>query len=255
MEITAKAVMELRQKTGVSMMTCKKALAEAEGDEDKAIEILRKRGEAKSADKADRKTGEGAIGMKISGNKGCMIIVRCETDFVSRNEDFQKLVQDITDRYFTEGDAAQSANEEAVKEAVNTLGENIQLGGHQTIEAPIVGGYVHTNGKIAVLIGLEGGNEDQAKDVAMHAAAMNPMVISPDEITDDLIAQEKDIWTEQLKNEGKPDNIIENILSGKEKKFREEGALISQVFVKDPSQKVQDYLGDAKVIEYLRITI
>lgn len=255
MEISAKTVMDLRKKTGVSMMACKKALVEAEGDEEKAIEILKKRGETKSADKAGRKAGEGGIGLKLSDGKGLLASVRCETDFVSRNDDFKKLVQDITERYFESGDAAQEENENAVKEAVNTLGENIQLGGHQSLEAPVVGGYVHTTGKIAVLIGLEGGDAEKAKDVAMHAAAMNPMVVSPDEVTDELVAKEKEIWIDQLKNEGKPENIIDTILQGKEKKFREEGALVSQPFVKDSSMSVGDYLGDAKVVEYVRVVI
>jgi len=255
MEISAKVVMDLRNKTGVSMMACKKALVEAEGDEEKAIEILRKRGEAKAADKGDRATGEGGIGVKIEGGKGVMAAIRGETDFVARNEAFQELVQTITNNFFDKGEGAQEENEKIVQEAVNTLGENIQLGGHQVVEAAVVGGYVHTNGKIGVLIGLDGGEEDKARDVAMHAAAMNPMVVSPDEVTDELIAKEKDIWTEQLKNEGKPENIMEGILAGKEKKFREEGALVSQPFVKDSSMSVGDYLGDVNVAEYMRMAI
>jgi len=255
MEINAKQVMELREKTGVGMMAVKKALVEADGNEEKAIDILRKRGEAKSVDKADRAAGEGAIGMKIEGGKGCMAVVRCETDFVARNDDFKALVQEITDRYFEKGEGAQEENEAQIQEAVNTLGENIQLGGHQIVESSIVGGYVHTNGKIGVLIGLDGGDAEKAKDVAMHAAAMNPMVVSPDEVTEELVAKEKEIWTEQLKNEGKPENIMENILKGKEKKFREEGALMSQPFVKDSSMSVGEYLGDGKVAEYMRLAI
>lgn len=247
--------MALRDKTGVSMMAVKKALVEANGDEDKAIEILRKRGEAKSADKADRQAGEGAIGIKIEGSKGCLAVVRCETDFVARNDDFKAIVQNITDNYFNKGEGSQEENEGIVKGAVNTLGENIQLGGHTLIESPIIGGYVHSNGKIAVLIGLEGGDAEKARDVAMHAAAMNPSVVSPDEITDELVAKEKDIWADQLKNEGKPENMLENIMKGKEKKFREENALISQAFVKDSSMTVGGFLGDAKVVEYVRMTI
>lgn len=255
MEISAKQVMELRNKTGVSMMAVKKALVEANGDEEKAIELLRKRGEAKSADKADRETGEGGIGMKIEGGKGVMAAIKCETDFVARNDDFKALLQNIADKFFTAGAGAEEECKQIIANAVNTLGENIQLAGFQVIESAVVGGYVHTNGKIGVLIGLDGGTEDQAKDVAMHAAAMNPMVVSPDEVTDELVAKEKDIWIDQLKQEGKPENIMEGILAGKEKKFREEGALISQPFVKDSSMSVGQFLGDANVTEYVRSSI
>lgn len=254
-DISAKQVMELRAKTGVSMMACKKALVEAEGNEEKAIEILRKRGEAKSADKADRATREGAVCIKIEDGKACISSLHCETDFVARNEAFQELAQTICDNYFAEGEGAQEKNENMVKEAINTLGENIQLGTFEFIEAPVLGGYVHTNGKVGVVVGADKGEEEKLRDVAMHAAAMNPAVTSPEEVTDELIAKEKEIWTEQLKSEGKPENILEGILAGKEKKFREEGALLTQPFVKDPSMKVQDYLGDASVVGYVRLAI
>ncbi|MDF2378840.1 MAG: translation elongation factor Ts [Candidatus Gracilibacteria bacterium] len=253
-DISAKTVMELRAKTGVSMMACKKALVEAEGDEEKAIEILRKRGEAKSADKADRATGEGAVAIKIEGTKGCVSSLSCETDFVARNDAFVALAQTICDNYFAEGDTAQEKNENLVKEAVNTLGENIKLGSYEMVESGVLGGYVHSNGKIGVIVGADGTEEGKLKDVAMHAAAMNPKVTSPAEVTDELVAKEKEIWTEQLKNEGKPENIMEGILAGKEKKFREEGALLTQAFVKDPSMKVGEYLGGENV-KYVRLAV
>lgn len=237
------------------MMAVKKALVEANGDEDKAIEILRMRGEAKSAEKADRATGEGVAAISIKGNKACISTLRCETDFVARNEDYVKLAQAVADRYLEKGEAAQAENESAVKEAVNTLGENIQLGEHAFIEAPVIGGYVHSNRKIAVLIGLSAGSEEKARDVAMHAAAMNPLVKNPEEISADVIAKEKEIWTEQLKAEGKAADKIPMIMIGKEKKFREEGALSSQIFVKDNTLTVGKYLGDAKVVEYVRMKI
>lgn len=255
MEISAKTVMQLREKTGVAMMACKKALVEAEGDEEKAIEILRKKGEAKSASKADRATGEGAVGVKIEGGKGVMTSISCETDFVARNDDFKALVDKVTANFFEKGEDAQAENEQMVKDAVITLGENLQLGELKTVEAATVGGYVHTTGKIGVLIGLTGGTEDQAKDVAMHAAAMNPMVVNPEEVTEELIAKEKEIWADQLKQEGKPEDMIEKIMLGKEKKFREEGALMAQPFVKDSSKKVSEFLGDASVASYSRLTI
>ena len=255
MEITAKAVMDLREKTGVSMMACKKALLEAKGDEDKAIEILRKRGEAKSSEKAERAASEGVVAMSIKGNKACLSSIHCETDFVARNEDFVKLAQSIADRYLAKGEKAQAENEKTVKDAVNTLGENIQLGQHVMIEAPVIGGYIHTNRKIGVLVGLSQGTEEKARDVAMHAAAMKPVVKHPQDISQELVMKEREIWIEQLKTEGKPENIMENILKGKEKKFREEGALSSQVFVKDNSITVGQYLEGSELVEYVRMKI
>jgi elongation factor Ts len=255
MDISAKQVMELRAKTGVSMMAVKKALVEAEGDEEKAVELLRKRGETKSAAKSDRATGEGGVGLKIEGGKGVMVAIKCETDFVSRNDAFKELLQTVADKYFEMGDAAEEALKETIANAVNTLAENIQISGHNVVESAVVGGYVHTNGKIGVLIGLDGGEAEQARDIAMHAAAMNPMVVNPEEVTDELVEKEKVIWVDQLKQEGKPEEMIEKIMGGKEKKFREEGALMSQPFVKDSSKKVAEFLGDVKVSEYVRAVI
>lgn len=255
MEITAQLVMSIRDKTGVSMMACKKALLEADGNEEKAIEILRKRGEMKSAEKSDRATKEGAVAIAMKNGKACIASLRCETDFVSRNADFQKLAQAVAKAYLEKGSSAQASNEAMVQEAVNKLGENIQLGEFFVIEAPVIGGYVHTNFKIGTLVGLEKGTVEQARDVAMHAAAMNPKVKYPEDVSGEVIAKEKEIWSAQLAQEKKPAHILENILKGKEKKFREENALSSQVFVKDNTKTVGQYLGDAKIVQYVRLSI
>lgn len=255
MQVTAQQVKSLRDKTGVSIMAVKNALEEAKGDEDKAIEILRKRGEAKSGEKADREVREGVIAMKIEGKKGVLAMLRCETDFVARNQDFIALAQKIADRYFLEGEGSKIGSEADGASAVNSLGENIQIGRWAEVEAPIVAGYVHSNRKIAVLIGLDGGSLDQARDVAMHSAAMNPKVKYPEEISDELVVKEKEIWTEQLSKEGKAADKIPMILLGKEKKFREENALATQMFVKDPSKTVGQFLGDAKIIHSVRMAV
>lgn len=255
MIITASLVMSLRDKTGVSMMACKKALLEADGIEEKAIEILRKRGEMKSAEKSDRATKEGFVAIAMQTGKACIASLRCETDFVGRNEGFQKLSQTVARAFLEKGAGALGENEALVKEAVNKLGENIQLGEFQVIEAAVIGGYVHTNFKIGTLVGLDKGTTDQARDVAMHAAAMNPKVKYPEEVTSEVIAKEKEIWNAQLAQEKKPPNILENILKGKEKKFRDENALSSQIFVKDNSKTVGQYLGDAKIVQYVRMAI
>jgi elongation factor Ts len=264
MDISAKDVMALRQKTGVSMMMCKEALVEAEGDMDKAVDILKKKGEAKAAKKSDRDTGEGRVAAKSGEGKVSLVSVRCETDFVARNDDFVALVDSIADKVLSDGESAQEAAEQMVQDAVSTMGENLQLGDVKLAEGDVIGSYVHSNGKIGVMIVLDGGDEpiddaqglrEKARDVAMHAAAMAPAYVSPDEVSDEDVAREKEIWAEQLKNEGKPENIIENIMAGKEKKFREESALLTQAFVKDPGMTVGEYLGDAKVTGYFRIQV
>ncbi len=218
MEITASQVMALREKTGVSMMAVKKALVEAGGDEAKAVDILRKRGEAKSAEKSSRATGQGAVAMVMKGHKACALVLRCETDFVARNSDFLKLAETLAMRSLEQGEAAQQQNDEEVKAAVNTLGENIQMGDFQVLEAPVLGSYVHTNKKIGVVVGLDSGTPEQARDTAMHAAAMNPSFTYPEDLSD------------------------ENTLS-------------NQAFVKNPEMTVGKYLGSAKITQYLRVTV
>ena len=252
MAITAQMVKELRDRTGVAMMACKKALEEANGDMDEAIAILRKRGEAKAADKADRSTSEGRIA--VSGR--AMVKLLCETDFVGKNESFVALAQELADKAADGEDAAKSHFEDVKTDKIQEIGENIVLDSVVSIEGGnTVSGYVHSNGKIGVLVALEGGNEEQARDVAMHAAAMDPLVATPEDVSDELIAKEMEIAKAQLIEEGKPENIIDNILAGKTKKFCAERALTSQSFVKDPSMTVQEYIGDAKLVAFVRVAI
>lgn len=253
MAISAQMVKELRDRTGVAMMACKKALEEANGDIDGAIAILRKRGEAKAADKADRSTSEGRVA--LSGR--AMVKLLCETDFVGKNENFIAFAQELADKASADGEGAATDHFEAVKtDKIQEIGENIVLDNVVSIDGGnTVSGYIHSNGKIGVLVALEGGNEEQAKDVAMHAAAMNPLVATPDDVSDELIAKEMVIAKAQLIEEGKPANIIDKILDGKTKKFCAERALTSQSFVKDPSMSIQEYLGDAKLVAFVRVAI
>jgi len=254
--ITASSVASLRQRTGVSMMQCKKALEEADGDEEKAIEILRKSGEAQAVKKAARDQKEGLVFMKQEGNKSGIVMLHCETDFVARNEDFQKFGNELADKLLSEGeDAVKSFAEGAMSDVVQKLGENISLGPVQVIEAPVLGTYIHLNSKIAVVIGLNEGEQEIARDVAMHAAAMNPKFKTPEEVDDASIEAEKNIWKDQLKSEGKPEEIWDKIMIGKEKKFREENALVSQEFVKEPGKTVGEHLGDSKIVEYVRVAV
>lgn len=253
MAITAQMVKELRDRTGVAMMACKKALEEANGDMDGAIEILRKRGAAKAADKADRSTSEGTVA--LSGRS--LVKLLCETDFVGKNEKFVALAQALADKADSEGvDAAQAHFDEVKTDKIQEIGENIVLDEILQIEGgDTVAGYIHSNGKIGVLVALDGGSEEHGKDVAMHAAAMDPLVATPEEVSEELIAKEMEIAKAQLLEEGKPANIIDNILAGKTKKFRSERALASQPFVKDPSMSVEAYLGDAKLVAFVRASI
>lgn len=253
MAITASQVKELRDRTGVAMMACKKALEETNGDIEKAIEVLRKRGATKAAEKADRSTSEGRVAI----SDRAIIKLLCETDFVAKNEAFIAFAQEIADKAGQEGLEEAKAYFESVKtDKIQEIGENIVLETLEKIEGgDIVSGYVHSNGKIAVLVALTDGTEEQAKDVAMHAAAMNPAVANPEDVPADLIEKEKAIYREQLKNEGKPEQIWDKIMEGKVKKFCADRALSSQAFVKDPSQTVAEYLGNARLVNFIRFAI
>lgn len=250
------AVVSLRKRTGVSISACKEALDEAKGDEEKAIEILRKRGIAQAAKKAIREQKEGCMFSAEDGNSAAMVLLHCETDFVARDTGFQTLGKDLVNTLLKEGsNRLKTLADEHLPVAVQKLGENISLGEHHRIEAPVKGTYIHTNGKIGVIIGLDSGTEEQARSVAMHAAAMNPQYVSPDDVPPDAVEKEKEIWRAQLAKEGKPAQIMEKIMMGKEKKFREENALLKQEFVKEPGKSVEQYLGKAKVVSYVRVEI
>lgn len=256
MPVTASQVSSLRGRTGAPMLLCKTALEEASGNEEKAIEILRKKGEAQAVKKAGRELAEGAVFSHQQGGKAGLVLIGCETDFVARNEEFRKMGRELAEVLLNEGkEAVKAKAKEVIPHAVQKLGENIQLLETNTAEAPILGIYVHTNSKIGVIIGLENGTEELARDLAMHAAAMNPQVVSPDDVAGTAVEKEKEIWKEQLKKEGKPEAILEKVMMGKERKFREEQALLTQPFAKDQSKKVKDIVGDAKVTAYVRLSV
>lgn len=255
-EVSASAVASLRSRTGVSILECKKALEEAGGDEEAAIEILRKRGVAQAAKKADREQHEGAVFIEEDEGVAGVVKLHCETDFVARDDGFIALGQDIANIAAKEGsDAATSAAEDKITDAVQKLGENITVGSIEVVKAPIVGSYVHGNRKIGVVVGLEEGESTKARDAAMHAAAMNPLHVKPEDVAAEDVEREKAIWKEQLESEGKPAEIMEKIMEGKEKKFREENALLTQEFVKEPGQTVGEYLGGGTVTEYVRVSV
>jgi elongation factor Ts len=256
--ISAAAVAALRKRTGVSILACKSALEEADGNEELAIEILRKKGIANAVKKADREQSEGAIFVADDGVKAAVVVLKCETDFVARNEGFIALGEELAKTLHKEGlDAGKAAADIRLPEATLKLGENISIGEMQEIAAPVLAAYVHSNRKVAVIIGSAKTDvgAEKLKDVAMHATALNPSYVSPDEVPAEAIAKEREIWKEQLSKENKPAEIMEKIMTGKEKKFREENALLKQAFVKDPTQTVEQYLGGAGVTAYVRITV
>lgn len=257
MSVAIEDIKKLRDALGISMTVCKKALEESGGSFDGAIEVLRKKGEAKALERVGKSTGQGAIVVKSEGGKSAMVTLLCETDFVARGEDFLKLAESLADKLLVGKIKPEDRDLSEVKEAVLKLGESVKIGDMKLMEGKNVGNYVHSNKKIGVLVSLEGGGVEVARDVAMHIAATNPQVISPDEVPGDLVEKEKVIWTEQLKNEGKPAQIVEKIMLGKEKKFREENALIKQFFVKDPEKTIEQLLkqADATVKAFERFAI
>jgi elongation factor Ts len=254
--VSTSSVSELRARTGVSMLACKEALDEAKGDMEKAIEILRKRGLAQAVKKADRAQNAGALFVAQKADKAAIVSLKCETDFVSRNADFLAIGQGLADTTLEKGvDAAQKDAASKIPASVLKLGENITVGEVQEVAAAVIGSYVHSNKRIAVVVGLDKGTPEQAKDVAMHAAAMNPPYVYPEDVPEEVLAKEREIWKEQMKDEKKPEAILQKIMLGKERKFREENALAKQAFVKDNAKSVEQYLAGAKIVAYERLVI
>lgn len=255
MAITATQVNELRKRTGISMMACKKALEEANGDEEMAIDILRKKGAAKAAEKSDRTTSEGIILTKVDGNKAVIVKLACETDFVAKNEEFVAIANKASATALSGGvEAAKSEAEPAIKELFAKLGENMSIE-VDVVEGEGIGEYLHTNGKVGAIVNLASSDAEKSRDIAMHITAMNPVVVSPDDLPEDVVVKEREIWSEQLKNEGKPAEIIDKIMTGKEKKFRAESALVKQSFVKDGEKTVEQYLESNSVTSFVRKSV
>ena len=243
--ITASLVKELREKTGAGMLDCKKALEANEGNIEASIDWLREKGISKAAKKADRIAAEGVAAILTKGNKAAIIEVNSETDFVAKNEKFTGMVNDILETII-ESDAKTledvlklSCGEDTIEALITsmtaTIGEKLSLRRFEIIEKSdneVFGDYIHMGGKIAVLVILDGANSDVAKDVAMHAAAMKPAYVKESDVPTDVLDKEKEIMREQLLNEGKPADKIDNILVGKVRKYYEEVCLENQIFVK-----------------------
>jgi elongation factor Ts len=265
-EVTASLVKELRDRTGLGMMECKKALVEAQGDIEKAIEELRKSSGMKAAKKAGRTAADGIVAAKVTadGSYGVLLEVNSETDFVARDSNFLEFVNKVLDKAFAakQSDVAalMGGDLEAARQAlVQKIGENISVRRVRVINADngVVNYYVHSTNKIAVLVALKGGDADLAKDVAMHVAAVNPQVVRQEDMSADVIAKEKEIYTAQAAESGKPADIIEKMVMGRVKKFLAENALLDQPFVKDPETTVGALVkkGGADVAEFVRFEV
>ncbi len=269
MTISAVMVKDLRRLSGAGIMECKEALKESGGDVDSALEFLRKKGAAKAAKKADRSTKEGAINVQISGGSAALVELKCETDFVSRNDKFQSLCAQLATQALKEGP---QADEEAfmslssgngsktisdlVTESIHELGENILLGRRVWMETGGDGGlgvYVHGAGSIGVLVDVACDSADATgkeefktllKDISMHIAAANPSAIDEGDIPEEALTKEREIFEAQAKESGKPDKIIPRIVEGKIKKYYKEVCLLKQAYVKDPDKSVKEYIDE-----------
>lgn len=266
MAVTAALVKELRERTGAGMMDCKKALEETAGDVEAAIDAMRKSGLAKAAKKAGRIAAEGTIITRVANGIGLAIEFNCETDFVARDSNFLDFANAVADlahanKLFTaEAILAADLNGTSVEDTRATLvakiGENINVRRAAVVEGAVIGQYVHS-GRIGVLAVLEGGNEDVAKDVAMHVAANTPGFLTPEDVPADVVEREREIQIDIAINSGKAKEIAEKMVAGRMSKFTGEVSLTGQPFVKDPSMSVGDFLKQhsAKAVSFIRLEV
>ncbi len=265
-------VAKLRNITGAGMMDCKKALVEAEGDFDKAIENLRKKGQKVAANRADRDSHEGAVIAKVNQDNtmGAIIALNCETDFVAKNESFVELAHELAEQSvmyankeeFLASDFHGITVAEKLIEQTGLIGEKIEIGAFERIEGPFLGAYIHAGNKIAAITSLSAnvdGAVEVAKSVSMQVAAMKPIALDETMVSQETIDKELDIERELLTKEGKPANIIDNILKGKMQKFYKDNTLVHQAFIKDSGVTVADYVksvnSDLKVVGYVRASL
>lgn len=277
-DISAKQVKELRDKTGAGMADCKKALIENDGDMEKAIDFLRKKGAASAAKRSDRSTNEGIVVIKTNNDskQAIMLEVTCETDFVARNEEFVQFAENLGDTYLNNSinnlDELKSVTngngikvEDSFNEILAKFSERIEIGRLNKVNSDgYVSGYIHGGAKLGVLVSFskhlsDAGKISTAKDIAMQVAAMNPMFVDKDSVTQEVLDKEKEIYTQQAVEEGKPEHIAEKVALGRIQKFYKEQCLVEQIFVKDSSKTVKEVLkeidGDIKIESFLRFSI
>ncbi len=273
MAITAADVSKLRKSTGAGMMDCKKALTEAEGDFDKAVEIIRKKGQAIANKRADRDATEGVVLSKVTADKkrGALIVLNCETDFVAKNESYVDFAMTILDLAIAENPADLDALKalelngrpvsEVVSEQSGVIGEKLDLATYETLSAESVVAYIHAGNKLATLVGFnqEGVDEQVGKDVAMQTAAMAPVAVNSDSVPADVKEKELEIGKELARNEGKPEAMLEKIAMGRLNKFFKESTLMEQAFVKDNKVSIKKYLDSSskglEAVDFKRHTL
>ncbi|HDZ5457679.1 TPA: elongation factor Ts [Staphylococcus aureus] len=270
--ISAKLVKELREKTGAGMMDCKKALTETDGDTDKAIDYLREKGIAKAAKKADRIAAEGLVHVETKGNDAVIVEINSETDFVARNEGFQELVKEIANQVLdTKAETVEALMEttlpngksvdERIKEAISTIGEKLSVRRfaiRTKTDNDAFGAYLHMGGRIGVLTVVEGStDEEAARDVAMHIAAINPKYVSSEQVSEEEINHEREVLKQQALNEGKPENIVEKMVEGRLRKYLQEICAVDQDFVKNPDVTVEAFLKTkgGKLVDFVRYEV
>ncbi|MGB1316711.1 MAG: translation elongation factor Ts [Flavobacteriales bacterium] len=256
MKITAAQVNELRKKTGAGMMDCKKALVESGGDFDAAIDLLRKQGQKVAAKRSDRDAAEGMVLGKVNGNKAILLNLSCETDFVAKTEDFIAFTNSLVDLAFesnvstSEALVGETLNGKPVSEAITELtgktGEKIEVSALDVIEADTVVAYNHPGNRVGAIVGLnKAGFEELGRDVAMQAAAMAPVALNKESVSDEVVAKEIEIGKDLAIQEGKPADLAEKIAQGRLGKFFKENTLLEQAFIKDNKQSVANYLKGA----------
>ena len=270
MAITAALVKELRDSTGAGMMDAKKALTETNGNIDAAVDWLRTKGLAKAAKKAGRTAAEGLVGIAVNGGIAVAVEVNSETDFVGKNAEFQEMVAGITNaaldvsaiEALKAADMGGKTVSEVVTDKIATIGENMSVRRMAKIEGDVIGTYIHTAaadgmGKIGVLVALKGGDDVIAKQIAMHIAATNPASLSEDDLDPAVIEREKAVLTEQARESGKPDAVIEKMINGRIKKFYSEITLINQAFVINPDITVAQAVKDAgaEILSFVRLEV
>ena len=270
MAITASMVKELRETTGAGMMDAKKALTETDGDFEAAIDWLRTKGLAKAAKKSSRVAAEGLVAVAVKDGKGVAVEVNSETDFVAKNSDFQEMVGAIASAALGVSNTAELSNEliacksvsDTITDNIAKIGENMTLRRMETIQAEKVVTYVHNSatqnmGQIGVLVAINGENSEFARQVAMHVAAANPQALSAGELDQSLVEREKHILTEQARESGKPEQVIEKMIQGRMKKFLAEVTLLGQDFVINPDLTVEAAAREAgvEIVSYVRMAV
>jgi len=270
--ITAAEVNKLRKSTGAGMMDCKKALVEADGNFELAIEVLRKQGQKVAAKRADRDSSEGAVIAKVNdaATKGVIVSLNCETDFVAKNDTYVAMATQIAEialgtsskEELLAADFNGISVQDKLTEQTGVIGEKIEIGDYRTMEAPFVGSYIHAGNKIAVLTGLSknvDGAEEAAKNVSMQAAAMNPVALNEEGVDQTIIDKEIEIAKDQLRQEGKPEEMLENIAKGKIKRFFKDNTLVNQDYIKDNKLSISAYVKsvdkDLKVVSFERVAL